>query len=259
MTEPGNGRLTGKVAIITGSGKGIGEAIALCFAAEGAGVVVNSSSGDDVQRVVSAITATGAEAFGWVADVGTPEGASSLVTAAVEHFQQLDILVHNAGIFPYDPIDTMEVESWQSVMDINLNSAFYLSKASLGPIKQQGGGRMLFMSSIQGNQVAIPGTAHYSTSKAGLNGFIRSAALEFARDCITVNGVEPGMILTPGVEQSISGERLEKMTRSVPLKRFGSPQEVAAAMLYLASDDAAYVTGQTLIMDGGATLPVFRG
>lgn len=187
MTETGNQRLTGKVAIITGSGKGIGEAVARRFATEGARVVVNARSEDDVQRVVTAI------------------------------------------------------------------------KASLGPMRLQGGGRMLFVSSIQGNRAAVPGTAHYSTSKAGLNGFIRSAALEFARDLITVNGVEPGMTLTPGVEQSISAERREKMAQTVPLKRFGTPEEVAGAMLFLASDDAAYVTGQTLVMDGGATLPVFRG
>lgn len=259
MTETGNQPLAGKVTIITGSGKGIGEAIARRFAAAGARVVVNARSGDDVQRVVTAIKASGAEAFGWVADIGTAKGARSLVSAAVEHYQQLDILVHNAGIFPYDPIDKMADETWLEVMAINLNSAFYLSKASLGPMRLQGGGRMLFVSSIQGNRAAVPGTAHYSTSKAGLNGFIRSAALEFARDLITVNGVEPGMTLTPGVEQSISAERREKMAQTVPLKRFGTPEEVAGAMLFLASDDAAYVTGQTLVMDGGATLPVFRG
>ena len=245
------------MAIITGSGKGIGEAVAHRFAAEGAKVVINARSETDVQRVVESITKSGASAFGCVADMGTPEGARSLVKAAVDHFKQVDILVHNAGIFPYDPIERMDDESWQRVIDINLNSAFFLSKACLEPMRKQGGGRILFTSSIQ-SQRAVPGTAHYSTSKAGLNGFIRSAALEFARDNITVNGVEPGLVLTAGIQQAISPERVEKMAQSVPLKRWGNAKEIAAAMLYLARDEAAYITGQTLVIDGGATLTVFR-
>jgi len=116
---------------------------------------------------------------------------------------------------------------------------------------------MLFTSSVQGNRAAVPGCAHYAASKAGINGFIRSAALEFARYNITVNGVEPGLTLTAGVEQSITEERRAKMAGTVPLKRWGTPAEVAAVMLFLASEDAAYVTGQTIVIDGGATLPVF--
>jgi 3-oxoacyl-[acyl-carrier protein] reductase len=257
MNEHQSRRLDGKVAIITGSGRGIGEAIARLFAREGAKIVVTARSADDIQRVVNAIHEAGGKAYGVAADIGTLDGVASLVASATEHFHQIDILVHNAGIFPYDPIEKMDDESWQRVMDINLNSAFRLGKACLSHMKKQGSGRMLFTSSIQGNRAAVPGCAHYATSKAGLNGFIRAAALEFARHNITVNGVEPGLILTSGVEQSISEERREKMAHSVPLDRWGTPQEVARAMLYLASDDAAYVTGQTIVIDGGATLPVF--
>jgi 3-oxoacyl-[acyl-carrier protein] reductase len=259
VSETGNKSLNGKVAIVTGSGKGIGEAIAKRFAAEGARVVINARSEEDVQQVVSEINESGSEAFACVADIGTAEGARSLVTATQDHYRQLDILVHNAGIFPYNTIEKMDDETWQKVMNINLNSAFYLSKACLEPMRQQGGGRILFTSSVLGNRAAAPGTAHYATSKSGLNGFIRSAALEFARDNITVNGVEPGMTLTPGIEQEFTAERREKMAATVPLNRFGTPEEVAAAMSFLASDEAAYVTGQTLVMDGGATLTVFKG
>jgi 3-oxoacyl-[acyl-carrier protein] reductase len=257
VTESQSRLLNGKIAIVTGSGKGIGEAIARRFAHSGAKVIVTSRSADDIQRVVDAISGEGGEAHGVTADIGSPEGVTSLVDATLGHFHQLDILVHNAGIFPYDPIEKMSDESWQKVMDLNLNSAFRLSKACLEHMKLQGGGRILFTSSIQGNRAVIPGCAHYATSKAGLNGFIRAAALEFARYKITVNGVEPGLTLTVGVEQSIAIERREKMAKSVPLNRWGTPAEVAGAMTYLASDEAAYITGQTIVIDGGATLPVF--
>ncbi|MEE8305851.1 MAG: SDR family oxidoreductase [Gammaproteobacteria bacterium] len=258
MSDPLTGRLDGKVAIITGSGKGIGEAIARLFAREGAKIVVNARSGEDIQRVAGAITDAGGQAHAVVADIGTQEGVNSLIAAAVNHYQHMDILVHNAGIFAYEPIEKMDDESWQRVIDVNLSSGFRLSKACLPHLRQRGGGRILFTSSIQGNRAVIPGCAHYATSKAGLNGFIRAAALEFARDGITVNGVEPGLVMTAGVEQSITEERRDKMAGAVPLNRWGTPGEVASALLYLASDDAAYVTGQTIVIDGGATLPVFK-
>ena len=257
MNDNQDSRLNGKVAIITGSGKGIGEAIAMQFAHSGAKVIVTSRSADEIQQVVDAINGKGGEAYGITADIGTAKGVTSLVDATLGHFHRLDILVHNAGIFPYDPIEKMTDESWQKVMDVNLNSAFRLSKACLEHIKAQASGRILFTSSIQGNRAAVPGCAHYATSKAGLNGFIKAAALEFARYKITVNGVEPGLTLTAGIEQSIDADRREKMAQSVPLKRWGTPAEVASAMVYLASDDAAYITGQTIVIDGGATLPVF--
>jgi len=257
MQERHNNRLGDKVAIVTGSGKGIGEAIAGLFASHGARVVVNARSGEDVRRVTGDITQKGWMAHGIAADIGTAAGVEALVEGAAGHFGQIDILVHNAGIFPYAPIEKMTDRSWQDVIDINLSSAFRLSRACLSHMKQLGGGRMLFTSSIQGNRAAVPGCAHYAASKAGINGFIRAAALEFARYNITVNGVEPGLTLTDGVERSITEERRTKMARTVPLNRWGTPAEVAAAMLFLASDDAAYVTGQTIVIDGGATLPVF--
>ena len=258
MSEHQGRRLEARVAIVTGSGKGIGEAIARLFASEGAKVVVNARSEDDIQGVVGAIREAGGDAYGVTADIGTADGVETLIAAAAEHYQQIHILVHNAGIFPYEPIEKMSDESWQKVLDVNLSSAFRLTKGCLPHIRATGGGRILFTSSIQGNRSAVPGCAHYAASKAGLNGFIKSAALEFARDKITVNGVEPGLTLSAGVQQTISEARREKMARTVPLERWGTPGEVASAMLYLASDEAAYITGQTIVMDGGASLTVFK-
>ena len=149
----------------------------------------------------------------------------------------------------------MSDEAWQNVIDINLTGGFRLLKACLPSMKQNGSGRILFTSSVQGNRTAVPGCAHYAASKAGINGLIRSAAFELAQYKITVNGVEPGLILTQGVESALSDRRRDNMAQYVPLGRWGKPDEVAHAMLYLASEQAAYVTGQTIVVDGGALLP----
>jgi 3-oxoacyl-[acyl-carrier protein] reductase len=258
MTTSAFKRLSGKTAVVTGSGRGIGEAIARLFATQGAAVVVTSRTEADIARVVQAVGEQGGTAHGVVADMADASGVTALVDSAVDRFGRIDILVHNAGIFPYDPIETMPDESWRRVIDVNLTAAFRLLKASV-PHMKQGGGRILFTSSIQGNRAAVPGCAHYAASKGGLNGLIRAAALELARYAITVNGVEPGLMLTDEVARAIKCERRERMAEAVPLKRWGIPVEVAQAMLFLASEEAAYVTGQTLVVDGGATLPVFGG
>jgi 3-oxoacyl-[acyl-carrier protein] reductase len=252
------GRLTGKTAIVTGSGRGIGEAIARLFAAEGASVIVSARTQEQVARVVQAIEESGGKAHGVIADLGSSSGVSALVSSAVDNLGSLDILVHNAGVFPYNKLEDMDEDAWQGVIDINLTSAYRLSKACLPHLKESAAARILFTSSVQGNHAAVPGCAHYAASKAGLTGLIKSAALEFARYGITVNGVEPGLVLTAGTEEAIDEERRQKMANSVPLKRWGRPEEIAQAMLFLASNEAAYITGQSLLIDGGATLPIFR-
>ena len=255
---PKPGRLAGKTALVTGSGKGIGAGIAKLFASHGARVMVTARTDTDVQEVVSQIHEAGGTAHAHIADIGTREGVDALIDATVDKLGAIDILVHNAGIFPLEPIEKMPEESWARVLDVNLTSAYRLVKASIPHMKEQGG-RILFTSSVQGNRGALPGCAHYAASKSGLTGFIRTAALELADYDITVNSVEPGMILTEGVEQAISPERREQMTGHVPLGRWGLPDDVAAAMLFLASEDASYITGQALVVDGGATLPFFQG
>ncbi len=255
MNDQRNGCLNGKVAVVTGSSQGIGEAIAQLFAREGANVVVNSRTEEHVGRVVDTIVKEGGTAFGVTADIGTLQGVKLLTDSAVSQFEHIDILVHNAGIFPFSLLEDLQDDAWNEVLRVNLTSAYRLTRACMPHMKTRRDGRILFTSSVQGNRVAVPGCAHYAASKAGINGFIRAAALELSRYAITVNGVEPGLVLTPGTENVISKEKQRQWAKYVPLKRWGEPMEIAHAMLYLASPEAGYVTGQTLIVDGGALLP----
>jgi 3-oxoacyl-[acyl-carrier protein] reductase len=255
MEESNSRRLDGKVAIVTGAGQGIGEAIAHRFAREGARVIVNARTVANIDRVVDTIVEEGGVAHAIAADIGTPAGVNELIAGTVGHFKHVDILAHNAGIFPHDPLEEMDDEAWTKVIEVNLTSAYRLTKGVISAMKKRGGGRIIFCSSVQGNRVAVPGCAHYAASKAGLNGFMRAAALELAEFKITVNGVEPGLVLTPGTTDALSARRRELMAQYVPGKRWGEPMEVAHAMLYLASEEAGYVTGQTIIVDGGGLLP----
>ncbi len=255
MNDQSNGRLDGKVAVVTGSSQGIGEAIAKLFAREGANVVVNSRTEEHVGRVVDTIVQEGGTAHGVTADVGSLQGVNALIDSAVSQFQHIDILVHNAGIFPFSLLEDLDDAAWNEVLNVNLTSAYRLTHACIPHMKEGRDGRILFTSSVQGNRVAVPGCAHYAATKAGINGFIKAAALELSRYAITVNGVEPGLVLTPGTENAMSKEKQRQWAKYVPLKRWGEPFEIAHAMLYLASAEAGYVTGQTLIVDGGALLP----
>ncbi len=255
MNESVRKRLIGKVAIVTGAGQGIGAAIARRFAQEGAQVIVNARTEAKVISVVDGITADGGIAHGVPEDIGDTAGVERLIAGSRQRFQHIDILVHNAGIFPYNPLEDMDDESWTKVINVNLTSAYRLTKACIPAMKERGAGRILFTSSVQGNYVAVPGCAHYAASKAGLTGLIKSAAMELAPYKITVNGVEPGLVMTSGVEQALSERKRGLMAQYVPLKRWGEPVEIAHAMLYLASGEAAYVTGQTIVVDGGALLP----
>jgi 3-oxoacyl-[acyl-carrier protein] reductase len=248
-------RLADKVVLITGAGRGIGEAIAKLFAEEGAFVVVNARTEAHVQHVVTDILNSNGKAHGIVADISSQENVNKLIQETVAHFGGIDILVHNAAIFPFQTLDVMEDQDWCQVIETNLTSAFRLTKACLPHIKKRGQGRVLFTSSITGNRTGVVGLAHYGASKSGINGFIRAIAMELAPYGITVNGVEPGLVLTDGVLEMTSQEERDAMAHFVPLKRWGTPTDVAQAMLFLASDAANYITGQTIIIDGGALLP----
>jgi 3-oxoacyl-[acyl-carrier protein] reductase len=244
------GRLEGRSALVVGAARGIGRAIAERFVEEGARVTIADTETDAGRATAEAI---GAHFV--AADVSRADGAEHAVAEAVARHGGLHVLVQNAGIYPWTLIEHTSPEEWDAVLGVNLRGCFLAARAALHPMRAGGGGRMLFTSSITGPRVTSPGHGHYSASKAGINGFIRAAAIEFAGYGITVNGVEPGNILTEGMQAHRSPEFIRTMEEAVPLGRLGSPRDVANAFLFLASDEAAYITGTTIVVDGGQTLP----
>ena len=244
------GRVEGRSALVIGAARGIGRAIAERLLEEGARVTIadaEAAAGEATARAIGA---------GFVpADISRAEDAARAVEAAVGAQGGLDILVQNAGIYPWTMIEDISSEEWDAVLGVNLRGTFLAAKAALGPMRERGGGRMVFTASITGPRVTSPGHGHYSASKAGIVGFVRAAALEFAPHGITVNAVEPGNILTEGMERDRGPAFIAAMERSIPMGRLGTPREVAGAVLYLASDEAAYVTGTTIVVDGGQILP----
>ena len=247
--------LQGKATLITGASQGIGQGIAEVFARAGAHVVVAARDASRGERVVENIKSAGGRALWIQADIGTQAGVVRLVDTALAEIGAIDVLVHNAGVFPMATIDDLTEGELEQTLSVNLKAAFWFAKAVTPSMRKRGRGRLLFTSSVTGPRVAMPLLAHYAASKAGLNGFIRAASLEYARDGITVNAVEPGYILTQAMDQLVSKEEQAQMAAQVPLGRLGHPHDIAHAMLYLASDEAAYVTGQTIIVDGGSCTP----
>jgi 3-oxoacyl-[acyl-carrier protein] reductase len=247
------GRLEGKVAVVIGAARGIGKAIAERFAEERARLVLGDRDGD-----LLAETGRGLGAEFGVCDIAEKADVDRLVGFALERCGRLDILVQNAGVLPETRLDAIPVAEWDRVLAVNLRSCFLAIQAALPSMCAQAHGRIVLTSSITGPRVVPPGHAHYAASKAGINGLIRAAALEAAPFGITVNGVEPGNIMTEGMRAERSPEYIAAMERSVPLGRLGAPRDVANAVLFLASDEAAYITGTTVLIDGGQVLPESR-
>jgi 3-oxoacyl-[acyl-carrier protein] reductase len=246
--------LQGLTSIVTGGGQGIGRAVAQVFAAAGSRVLVATRTEKSGQTTVDLIRAAGGDAQLLVVDFDSRAASQATIDAALQHFGQLDIVVHNAAAFPFQRIEDLSDEALDKTLTVNLKTAFWLAQLSLPYLKKSKQRRLLFTSSVTGPRTAIPGLAHYGASKAGLNGFIRSAALEFASAGITVNGVEPGLIRTPAIESHTDEERFAQMAAMIPVGKLGDPEDIAEALLFLASAQAKFITGQTIIADGGALL-----
>ncbi|CDN11425.1 3-oxoacyl-[acyl-carrier protein] reductase [Richelia intracellularis] len=241
--------LKGKVAIVTGASRGIGKAIAQELAQLGANVVVNyASSSPAAEELVAEITSAGGSAIPLQADVSKPEQVDSLFNTAIDKYKSIDILVNNAGITRDTLLLRMKPEDWQAVIDLNLTGVFLSTRAASKTMLKQRSGRIINIASVAG-QMGNPGQANYSAAKAGVIGFTKTVAKEFASRGITVNAVAPGFIATDMTQNLKSSEEILKF---IPLGRFGQAEEIAGMVRFLAADiAAAYITGQVFNVDGG--------
>lgn len=243
--------LKDKVAIVTGAKQGIGRGIALAMAKEGCKIIVSDLDQAGCQATVDEITSLGAEAMAVGCDVSQKDQVDNLVSQAVTHFGKLDILVNNAGIFPFKPFLELSESDWDKVIDVNLKGVFLCSQASAKVMPE--GGKIVNISSIA-SLVGFEGLTHYCGSKGGVNGFTRALALELASKKINVNVVAPGAIESPGATGAMTDEMKQGTINSIPAKRFGVPDDIAQSVIFLSSNNADYITGQVLVVDGGWTL-----
>ncbi len=240
--------LSGRVALVTGASRGIGRAIAMKLAAQGA-TVVAAARERNAEATVAEITAAGGKAEVASLDVGDPAAIEALIAGTLERHGQIDILVNNAGITKDQLMLRMKRADWDAVIGTNLTGAFSLTQAVLKPMVRQRGGRIVCISSVVG-QSGNAGQANYAASKAGLIGFVKAVAQEVASRNITVNVVAPGLIETD-MTRAITEDARGEWAARIPLKRLGTPDDIAAAVCFLASDEAAYITGQVLAVNGG--------
>jgi 3-oxoacyl-[acyl-carrier protein] reductase len=240
--------LSGRVAFVTGASRGIGRAIAQRLAAQGA-LIVAAARGDHARGVVDDIAAAGGKAEAVALDVTDAVASEQAVGAAIERHGRLDILVNNAGIARDQLLLRLKREDWDAVLATNLTSAYTLTQAALKPMIRQRAGRIICISSVVG-QSGNAGQANYAASKAGLIGFVKAVALEVASRNITVNVVAPGMIETD-MTRAVADRAREGWIAKIPLQRLGTPDDVASAVCFLASDEASYITGQVLAVNGG--------
>jgi 3-oxoacyl-[acyl-carrier protein] reductase len=245
--------LAGKTAVVTGSTRGIGRAIALRFAREGANVVVNGVSQERGEAVLAELAAEGAQAQFCPGDVSSPEFAKEMADFAMWKFGALDIFVSNAGHVAFEPFLSMSSGTWRRFLDVHVSGAFFCGQAAANKMVEGGrGGRIVNMASVAG-QFGLYGFAAYSTVKGALMALTRVQAVELARHGITANAIAPGPVWNETMEGLWGKERLEERCKTIPLGRLAQAGEVASLALFLASDEASYVNGQTYIVDGGAS------
>jgi 3-oxoacyl-[acyl-carrier protein] reductase len=243
--------IKGKSVIVTGASKGIGKGIARVFANQGAKVMI---VGRDAGAAAATAKEIGNGAQSFSADVADWDRSQAMAKATADAFGGIDILCANAGVYPQTKIEEMDPGEWDQVMATNLRGNFLSVKACLPWLKRSGEGRIVLTSSITGPQTGFPGWSHYGATKSGQLGFMRTACIELAKYGITVNAVLPGNIITEGLE-GLGDDYLKTMAASIPLKKLGRVEDIGNAALFLASKEAGYITGQTIIVDGGQILP----
>jgi 3-oxoacyl-[acyl-carrier protein] reductase len=246
--------LTDQVAVVTGAARGIGFGIASVLAAEGAHVVVVDVDAELGEAAAGRLRELGHAAIAVPADVTDRASVDAMAAAVTTELGRIDIVAANAGIYPFAGLDTLDDRMWNHVLDLNAGGAVRTVQACLPAMVGRGYGRVVLTSSITGPVTGQPGFAHYGASKAAMLGFMRSAAVELARTGVTVNAVMPGNVSTPGFADT-SDEHQRRMLGSIPMGRYAEPEEVGWAVRFLASPEASYITGQTLIVDGGQVLP----
>ncbi len=244
-------RFDGRVAIVTGAGQGIGRAVAERLAADGAAVAVADLNAETADEVVRSIASSGGRAIAVRTDVTDPADAERLAADAVAQLGRIDILVNNAGILRSTRAADVTPEEWHLVVDANLTGSFLCARAAYPALRASGHGRIVNVASMAGRATSTLGGVHYTTAKAGVLGLTRHLAREWARDGITVNAISPGIVDTPMVRGSTDTERMSQVLASIPLGRLAEPAEIAALIAFLASDDAAYITGTNVDIHGG--------
>lgn len=246
--------IKGQTVIVTGGSKGIGKGIARVFARQGANLVIVARGEESAQQTIAEFYQQGFNAEYFLADVSNWQEMQKMAEYVREKYGRIDVLCANAGIFPQASLSEMEPESWDEVMNTNLKSLFLSVKAVTPFMREQGKGRIIVTSSITGPVTGFPGWSHYGASKAGQLGFVKTAAIELARSGITINAVMPGNIYTEGL-QDLGQDYLDTMAASIPLNRLGDVEDIGNTALFFASDEAGYITGQTMVVDGGQILP----
>lgn len=244
----------GKVAIITGASRGIGRAIAEVLAEDGARLLLVARGAADLAKVEAAIRQAGGEVASQRADVSGKDDMAGVAAACLTRYGRIDILCHNAGIFPTAPVEETSEALWDEIHAVNLKSTLFAVQACLPAMRAQRYGRIVLTGSTAGHYSGFPGLAAYTASKAGQIGFSRSAAIELAPFGITINSVLPGSVLTEGLAD-LGEAYVKEVSRGIPLGRVGEPREIAHAVQFLASTESGYITGQTLVVDGGQRLP----
>lgn len=245
--------LKGKVALVTGGSRGIGKAIALSLAKNGANVVVNYSGNEEAaQKVVEEITALGVKSIAYKANVSSSDEVAALVKNTVDEFGSIDILVNNAGITRDGLLLRMKDADWDAVIDTNLKGVFNCIKAAAKFMTRQRNGRIINISSVVG-QIGNPGQMNYVAAKAGVLGLTKTAAKELASRNITVNAIAPGFIETD-MTNELNEQIRNSMLTNIPLQSFGQPEDIANAVVFLATDASRYITGQTINVDGGLVM-----